>query len=678
MKKTNPTLLVLLFLLALSPLAVLAQSTAYPPERVAFQGFAADGNGAALATNAPKNYDIIFRIWNDPTLAAATNRLWTEQQTVTVDKGYFSVLLGEGSPYASEPHPTLSGLFASANASDRYVEMTVRFIGTGGSNVTILPRLRLLSSPYAFLARSAGKLTSSSGTDLVISSGGGIAVNGPIVGSINGSNLTAGSVSSTQLAANSVTSAAIAPGAVGSSEIAAGAVGSAQIAANAITSAQIADGAVGAAEIADGAVGAAEIANGSITGVELAPNLVLAGLESTADLKIDGASVLEMGAGVAGKEVSAGKIGYGTFTPGFLDIVGAGTNATSRKIKFWAEGGAVFSTSVGIGTLTPGVPLDVVGQTFVTMADDGYNSDQYTQTGSNPVLDTINDTSGAGRGIMFAGGGGYNHFAPGESFRAPLSIRAQGWIASAKGFAGYSDRRIKRDLQPSVTAKDLATIQKLQVTDYRMVDPADGGRVWREGFIAQEVEEVIPEAVKRSVEFIPDVFSLATNAVYDSNAKTLAVSLTKDHGLQAGDRVRLHLDGARMDLNVSALPSAHEFVVEKCDRAPQKVFVYGREVSDFRTLDYNRIFTSGIGAIQELAKKVVAQGAELDELRAELIKLRSEKKTLAQSVSNLEARDQAREARLARLELMLEKGRMEATVKGESRERAGELSTLAK
>ena len=276
---------------------------------------------------------------------------------------------------------------------------------------------------------------------------------------------------------------------------------------------------------------------------------------------------------------------------------------------------------------------------------------------------------------MFAGGGGYNHFAPTESFRAPLSIRANGWIASAKGFTAYSDRRIKRNLQPSVIAKDLEVIQKLQVTDYRMVDPADGGRAWRKGFIAQEVEEVIPGAVKRTVDFVPDIFSLATNVVYDSAAKTLAVSLTKDHGLQAGDRVRLHVDGVRLDLNVSALPSAHEFIVEKCDRAPQKVFVYGREVNDFRTVDYDRIFTTGIGAIQELAKKVVAQGAELDELRAEVNKLRSEKKILVQSVSNFEARDQAREARLTRLELMLEKGRIGATT--ESRERAGPSSVAA-
>ena len=40
------------------------------------------------------------------------------------------------------------------------------------------------------------------------------------------------------------------------------------------------------------------------------------------------------------------------------------------------------------------------------------------------------------------------------------------------GVVVYSDRRIKRDLHASVTEQDLAAIRKLQVTDYRMVDPA--------------------------------------------------------------------------------------------------------------------------------------------------------------------------------------------------------------
>jgi hypothetical protein len=62
--------------------------------------------------------------------------------------------------------------------------------------------------------------------------------------------------------------------------------------------------------------------------------------------RINGASALEFGAGVAGKEANAGKIGYQTFGPGALDIVGAGTNGSTRQIRFWAEGGAQFMGAV--------------------------------------------------------------------------------------------------------------------------------------------------------------------------------------------------------------------------------------------------------------------------------------------------------------------------------------------
>ena len=122
-----------------------------PPALMTYQGFLTDGNGTALATNAPKNFDVIFRIWDG---ASAGNLLWAEQQTVTVDKGYFSVLLGEGSS-TGEPRPALNTIFTNSTASDRWVGLTVKGIGAGGADVSILPRLRLLTAPYSFLANRA-------------------------------------------------------------------------------------------------------------------------------------------------------------------------------------------------------------------------------------------------------------------------------------------------------------------------------------------------------------------------------------------------------------------------------------------------------------------------------------------------------------------------------------------
>jgi hypothetical protein len=95
----------------------------------------------------------------------STDELFAELQTVTVDNGYFSVLLGQGSSYTgpgtpTEPHGPLSGVFTTLNAP-RYVEMTVVGIGLGGASVTILPRLQLVDAPYALLAVNAANVTGS-------------------------------------------------------------------------------------------------------------------------------------------------------------------------------------------------------------------------------------------------------------------------------------------------------------------------------------------------------------------------------------------------------------------------------------------------------------------------------------------------------------------------------------
>ena len=81
---------------------------AAPPEFMTYQGYLVDANGNPLAPNNPANYRVVFRIYDNST---GGNRLWTEQQIVTIDKGNFSVLLGEGSTFGSESRPSLSTVF---------------------------------------------------------------------------------------------------------------------------------------------------------------------------------------------------------------------------------------------------------------------------------------------------------------------------------------------------------------------------------------------------------------------------------------------------------------------------------------------------------------------------------------------------------------------------------------
>ena len=71
--------------------------------------FVTDSTGTGLGTPTPENRKIVFRIYD---AASAGNLLWTEEQTVTVGNGVFSVLLGQGIPFSTEPRPTLDTVFA--------------------------------------------------------------------------------------------------------------------------------------------------------------------------------------------------------------------------------------------------------------------------------------------------------------------------------------------------------------------------------------------------------------------------------------------------------------------------------------------------------------------------------------------------------------------------------------
>ena len=198
-KTVRYTALCLLAMVSILP--ALRAADANPPERMTYQGYLVDSDGSPLgSTNlGPKNYDAIFRIYNDQSLGGVANRVWTEQQTVTVDKGYFSAVLGEGAAYSGEAHPSLSAVFANLlDASERYIEITVRGIGAGGADSTILPRLRLVTSPYAFLARNAinaSSLINSAKSQVVTVSGTSVGINNASPGSaldVNGTVTASG------------------------------------------------------------------------------------------------------------------------------------------------------------------------------------------------------------------------------------------------------------------------------------------------------------------------------------------------------------------------------------------------------------------------------------------------------------------------------------------------------
>lgn len=251
---------------------------------------------------------------------------------------------------------------------------------------------------------------------------------------------------------------------------------------------------------------------------------------------------------------------------------------------------------------------------------------------------------GFGGGRFFnAGGCSYDHLCPFGGGSWDFGMRVNNRLAAGE-FWAFSDRRIKRDISLSEGKSDLGTLRQLRVSNYRHIDVVEKGGSFKKGFIAQEVREVFPEAVTESANFIPNVYEIAANIQHKGNKLTITTG--KKHEFAIGDEVKIILEAGERKAIVNGVPSENAFTITWDEEAsPEKVFVFGKKVHDFQTVDYDRVFTLNVSATQELARQVEELKKENAALRSELGSTKAENKELKASVDKFDARLRALENR---------------------------------
>ena len=73
---------------------------------------------------------------------------------------------------------------------------------------------------------------------------------------------------------------------------------------------------------------------------------------------------------------------------------------------------------------------------------------------------------------------------------------------------------------------------------------------------------------------------------------------------------------------IVSIPSAYQVVINATDLKTNNAFVYGVQVDDFRTVDYEGLTTLSISATQELSKLVKKQQIVIDVLTEEIRKMK--------------------------------------------------------
>ncbi|MBM3331211.1 hypothetical protein FJY68_05075 [candidate division WOR-3 bacterium] len=199
------------------------------PQHINLQGYLTDTTGNPINGSKSMRFDI-FR---------GGSSVWNETQTVDVDGGLFSVVMGSTTPIpysVFEPGTTCE------------LQLTI-----GGQALS--PRVEMTSVGHAYRSvksDTAVYALSGQNQQYVDSAGGAVRVGGLNLTGIDSRYVNEGqsnSVTKAMIVANAIDSSKIATDAVTSYEIEAGAVGSAELGFASVTSAKILDGTIAAADL---------------------------------------------------------------------------------------------------------------------------------------------------------------------------------------------------------------------------------------------------------------------------------------------------------------------------------------------------------------------------------------------------------------------------------------------
>jgi hypothetical protein len=212
-----------------------------------------------------------------------------------------------------------------------------------------------------------------------------------------------------------------------------------------------------------------------------------------------------------------------------------------------------------------------------------------------------------------------------------------------------SDRRIKTDIVDVDDGSALELLRKIQPKTYGYVDTLEKGTKHVYGFIAQEIKELIPEAVDVGEGDLPNIYKHAT---IDIQANSITIKDFDTSTLNQTDSIiYIDQDDKRQTLKIKSIINSTQLEIEedlekivetfKTSKMEEykftgEIFIWGQQVNDFHHLQKSAIWTVATAALQEVDRQQQSDKARITTLETQLQAERARNDSLEARILALE------------------------------------------
>ena len=317
--------------------------------------------------------------------------------------------------------------------------------------------------------------------------------------------------------------------------------------------------------------------------------------------------------------------------------------------------------NVGIGTTSPDKTLHLYNSSRVDIKFDTGDEDHYIRkdgdylrfrghNDSTVLFELRNNSTGSNNCSFPNGYLGVGYSGPSYRLHVNGTIQCTSLIQS-------SDMRIKNNIVDVSDNQALELLRNIPCRYYEYIDKKEMGNGNTIGFIAQEVKELFPMAVKQHTQEIPDEYreidisnieiiyfdnsnNIQPNQITDSSGNK---QFTEKYKITINDLSNTDMSqnfvfytdinhNTRHVLNPFQNPNTFIF-----DISSNYMFLYGKEIDDFHALDKSKLFALNFSATQEIDKQQQADKLRIAALEAEVANLKTENTNIKSRLAAIEA-----------------------------------------